>query len=67
MNDDTWQIIALAVATLAQAYYVEPWKFNVLGWFWDMLARITGIIANHLAKYSVRARYNYFVTVGNAS
>lgn len=65
MSDETVQIIAAAVVTLAQLYAVEPWRYPVFAYFWDAVAKITGILANILAHMSLNARVNYFEAVNS--
>lgn len=60
MSDETFQLIAAAVVTLAQLYMVEPWKFAVFARFWDAVAKLCGQLANVLAAVSMRARLNYY-------
>jgi hypothetical protein len=63
VSEETIQLIAAAVVTLAQVYVLEPWKFPVFAAIWDVIARIAGHLANYLANVSMRARLNYFTAV----
>lgn len=39
--------------------------FPFFAYLWDIIARVTGVLANMLGHISVNARYHYFVEVGN--
>lgn len=66
MSDETWQLLAAAIATLAQLYMVEPWKFPVFAMFWDFIAKFCGELANLLGHLSVQARANYFNVIAES-
>jgi hypothetical protein len=63
MSDETWQLLAAAIATMAQLYMVEPWKFPVFAMFWDTVAKFCGELANLLAYIAMRARLNYYASI----
>ena len=60
MSEETIQLIAAAVVTLAQVYIMDPWKFPVIAQLWDAIARFCGELANVLATISMQARLNYY-------
>jgi hypothetical protein len=66
VSDETWQLIAAAVATMAQLYMVEPWKFPVFAAFWDTVAQVCGELANLLAWISMQARANYYSVISES-
>jgi hypothetical protein len=63
MSEETIQLIAAAVVALCQVYMVEPWKFPVFAYFWDLIAKACAHLSNSLAWWSVQARSNYFAAV----
>jgi hypothetical protein len=63
VKDSYIDLIAAAVVTLAQLYVIEPWKFPVFAKFWDWLATLCGVLANHLGWMAMRARSNYYLAV----
>lgn len=65
MSDETLKIFATAVVVLCQVYATRDSDFPLLAYFWDIVAKITGHLANALAHISVAARYNYFTEVSH--
>lgn len=65
MSDETLKLIASAVIVLCEVYTLRGGDFPFFAYIWDIIARITGCLANVLGHISVTARYNYFVEVGN--
>lgn len=66
MTDETIQIVAVAVATIAQVYMLRPDATPFAG-FWNMLAVICGVIANFFGRLALVARLNYLDVVNNGS
>ena len=66
MTDDTIQIIAIAVASIAQVYMLRPDAMPFAG-FWNMLAVIFGVIANFFGRLALVARLNYLDVVNNGT
>jgi hypothetical protein len=62
VNNDTLQLLALA----ALAYY-ELCTVNgtnpVMVYIWDIIAFVTGMLANILGKISIQARLHYYEAV----
>lgn len=65
MSDETIQLIAAAIVTMAQIYVMEPWKYPVFAAFWDFIARFLGELADACGKLSMIARQNYFTAVNS--
>jgi hypothetical protein len=66
MTDDTKQLIAIAVVTVAQIYVTEPNKIReTFARFWDFIAVLCGEIANALGFVSMQARQNYYEVVNS--
>ena len=63
MDENTAQLIGIAVITLAQVYAVAPWKFPVLAGILDLIARITAWLSWHLGFIAMRARDRYYQVV----
>lgn len=60
MNEETAQLIALAILALTEIYAVRGISF---AWFWDLIARICGAVANFFGRIAVEARLYYFEAV----
>jgi hypothetical protein len=65
MNDDTIQLIALAVISLIQVYAVSPGTLDIFASFWNALATLFGAIANFFGDLAMGARLNYFEAVNS--
>lgn len=63
MSDETIQLIAAAIVTMAQLYVIEPWKYPVFAYIWDWIATMAGRLARIFADLAMRARLNYFTVV----
>ena len=66
MNDDTIQIIALAVATVAQVYMTRP-DWAPFAAFWNFIAMFFGGLANMFGHWALVARLNYLEAVNNGA
>lgn len=65
MSDETLKLLASAVIVLCEVYTLRGGDFPVFAYLWDIIAKVTGWLANILGHISVNARLNYFVEVGN--
>lgn len=65
MSDETKRIIAQAAIALVYVWAAYEHEFPMLAWLYDLIARITGQMANALGTISMKARYNYFQVVTN--
>jgi hypothetical protein len=63
MNGDAWKAIAATVIAIIQVYGTRSDMAMLFARFWDILARISGHLANILGRYSLIARSNYFTAV----
>ena len=63
MNEETVRVIATAIVAVAEIYALTGGSFPFLAWFLDLVATITGQLANKLADISITARLNYFMVV----
>ncbi len=63
MNEDTVRILATIAIAAAEIYALNGGDFPVAAWFFDLIARITGYLANILGTISLNARLNYFMAV----
>lgn len=62
MDSETLQMIAIAVITYYELCAIQG-SNPVFAYIWDIIATITGILANILGRISVQARLNYYVAV----
>jgi hypothetical protein len=67
MDNETFQMLAAAVIAVAQVYTMDPSRFKVFAYVWDLIARICGQLANVLGLVSIHARANYFLSIQEMS
>jgi len=62
MNDELIQLIGVAILALSE-YYTVHGDASLFAPFWNLIAKISGAIANFFAMLSMRARLAYFEAV----
>lgn len=67
MSEETLKLILAAAIAVCEIYAMDPTKFPIFAWFWDLIATLCGELANILGAWSVKARVNYFDAVRSMS
>lgn len=63
MSDELAQVLAAVIVAVAQIYASGPGRSPVFIYIWDFLARVCGMLAWALGRFSMQARLNYFAAV----
>jgi hypothetical protein len=63
VDENTAQLIGIAVITLAQVYAIQPWKYPFLAAILDLIARATAWLSWKLGFVAMHARESYYEVV----
>lgn len=65
MSKELIELIGTCIVVVAQIYMIDGHDFPFLAWAWDVIARLTGQLANLLGFASLHARANYYTVVNS--